>query len=120
MNESVWGKDAASFKPERWIVDGGTPAPADRPHGWNGLLSFSDGPRLCIGYRLGTLEELTRNSDSCSFSSVINSYIGSQDHLGNALTFIRFRNHAVQHRNKDCSNVAAYCERSSWLFTIEN
>ncbi|EIN08194.1 cytochrome P450 [Punctularia strigosozonata HHB-11173 SS5] len=55
-DESTWGSDAAAFNPDRWIVAGGVPSPADLPHGWSGLLSFSDGPRTCIGYRLAILE----------------------------------------------------------------
>ena len=54
-NPAVWGADAREFRPERWITPGGVPAPKDLPHGWSGLVAFCDGPRMCIGYRLGAL-----------------------------------------------------------------
>jgi cytochrome P450 len=43
MNRShaQWGPDASEFRPERWLEEGGT----GRPH----LLTFSKGPRNCIG-----------------------------------------------------------------------
>ncbi|OCH83627.1 hypothetical protein OBBRIDRAFT_742916, partial [Obba rivulosa] len=50
---SVWGANAAQFEPERWITPGGVPPPSALPHGWSGLVTFCDGPRNCIGYRLG-------------------------------------------------------------------
>ncbi|EGO03676.1 hypothetical protein SERLA73DRAFT_149895 [Serpula lacrymans var. lacrymans S7.3] len=55
-NPAVWGPDAASFKPERWLIPGGVPPPSELPHGWSGLVTFCDGPRMCIGYRLAILE----------------------------------------------------------------
>jgi len=56
VNKSVWGQDAAEFKPERWIVPGALPSPSELPHGWSGLVTFCDGPRNCIGYRLAIYE----------------------------------------------------------------
>lgn len=57
VREETWGKDAEEFKPERWLLPLGTPgavkAPSELPHGWSGLTTFCDGPRNCIGYRLG-------------------------------------------------------------------
>jgi cytochrome P450 len=86
---SVWGPDAAEFKPERWITPGGTPSPADLPRGWSGLLSFSDGPRNCLGFRLGSL--------SSSFDipiQLLTPYIscsGVQSHAGDACQVIQVR-----------------------------
>jgi hypothetical protein len=31
------------------------PPPAELPSGWSGILTFCDGPRNCVGWRLGTL-----------------------------------------------------------------
>ncbi|KAJ7093857.1 cytochrome P450 [Mycena belliarum] len=49
----VWGPDAKVFDPTRWLV---ARDPATLPSGWSGLLTFSDGPRNCIGWRLAVLE----------------------------------------------------------------
>ncbi len=36
------------------------------PHGWSGLVTFCDGPRNCIGWRLGELGSLHEiNKDLC-------------------------------------------------------
>ncbi|KZT71850.1 cytochrome P450 [Daedalea quercina L-15889] len=56
VNPDVWGQNAHEFVPERWIVPGGVPPPSDLPHGWSGLVTFCDGPRNCIGYRLAIFE----------------------------------------------------------------
>ncbi|KAJ7468090.1 cytochrome P450 [Mycena latifolia] len=52
-NPQVWGPSAAVFDPTRWLV---TRDPATLPSGWSGLLTFCDGPRNCIGWRLAVLE----------------------------------------------------------------
>ncbi|KAI0732667.1 cytochrome P450 [Fomitopsis betulina] len=56
VNSDVWGENANEFVPERWIVPGGVPQPSELPHGWSGLVTFCDGPRNCIGYRLAIFE----------------------------------------------------------------
>ncbi len=54
LNPSVWGSDAAEFRPERWIEAGGIPAFEQLPYGpYAGVSSFLDGQRACIGWRLG-------------------------------------------------------------------
>ncbi|KAF8598679.1 cytochrome P450 [Ceratobasidium sp. AG-I] len=53
--ESVWGEDAAEFKPERWL-DASQLRSSGIASSWNGLMTFSAGPRICIGYRLAVLE----------------------------------------------------------------
>ncbi|KAF8598678.1 cytochrome P450 [Ceratobasidium sp. AG-I] len=54
--KSVWGEDSNEFKPQRWLDASRLRAPIDIPLGWNGLLAFSGGPRICLGYRLAVLE----------------------------------------------------------------
>ncbi|KAJ7634580.1 cytochrome P450 [Roridomyces roridus] len=54
-NPSVWGPAADVFDPTRWL-DGHRADPATLPHGWSGILTFCDGPRNCIGWRLAILE----------------------------------------------------------------
>ncbi|EPS95624.1 hypothetical protein FOMPIDRAFT_101731 [Fomitopsis schrenkii] len=56
VNRGVWGENASEFVPERWIVPGGVPPLSELPHGWSGLVTFCDGPRNCIGYRLAIFE----------------------------------------------------------------
>lgn len=55
--KSVWGDGATTFKPERWLPgeNGGEEMPDKErlSKGWSGLLAFSEGPRNCVGYRLG-------------------------------------------------------------------
>jgi len=63
---SIWGPDAAEFKPSRWLE---AEPPCKRqglgPHA--SLLSFLCGPHVCLGWRFGLLEmqvfvtELVRN-----------------------------------------------------------
>ncbi|KIK64581.1 hypothetical protein GYMLUDRAFT_71109 [Collybiopsis luxurians FD-317 M1] len=56
-NTNVWGPDAQVFSPERWLEKGRLPALNDLPRGvWGNTLTFCDGPRSCIGYRLAILE----------------------------------------------------------------
>lgn len=51
---SVWGSDSFEFKPERWIKEGGLPQSSELPTGpFSNISNFVDGPRLCIGWRLG-------------------------------------------------------------------
>ncbi|KAJ8469955.1 hypothetical protein ONZ45_g16713 [Pleurotus djamor] len=59
--ESVWGSDGSAFRPTRWlnepgVENGGIPLPSQLPQGWSGLVSFSDGPRRCLGIKLGIFE----------------------------------------------------------------
>ncbi|KAF8986952.1 hypothetical protein BDZ89DRAFT_886857, partial [Hymenopellis radicata] len=50
LDPSVWGSDAAEFRPERWIEPGGVPAFDQLPYGpYAGVSSFLDGQRTCIG-----------------------------------------------------------------------
>jgi cytochrome P450 len=39
----LWGKDAKSFRPERWEENA--------KHGWE-YLPFNGGPRICLGRKL--------------------------------------------------------------------
>lgn len=53
-SKAVWGEDAAEFKPERWDT---IPKAAHHVPGvWGNQLSFSAGPRACIGYRFSIVE----------------------------------------------------------------
>nr|POE72913.1 cytochrome p450 4v2 [Quercus suber] len=53
-SETIWGPDAAEFKPERWMVPG-----QERLGGGKGalsLLTFLHGPRGCIGQAFSRAE----------------------------------------------------------------
>ncbi len=51
----VWGPDGNSFVPERWLDPSGLPTPDRTVAGFSGMATFIEGPRMCIGYRLGEL-----------------------------------------------------------------
>ncbi|KAI0648755.1 cytochrome P450 [Trametes meyenii] len=56
VNPDVWGESAAQFDPARWLKPDGVPPAHKLPSSWSGLLTFCDGPRNCIGYRLAVCE----------------------------------------------------------------
>ncbi|KAK7683843.1 hypothetical protein QCA50_013220 [Cerrena zonata] len=51
----VWG-DGKAFRPERWLDEKTLPSKDVLTQGWANLLTFSAGPRMCIGLRLAHLE----------------------------------------------------------------
>lgn len=68
-SKAIWGPDADQFKAERWLTppseerDGKAtlldahvsplPPSSHLGQGWNGLFTFVEGSRMCIGIRLG-------------------------------------------------------------------
>ncbi|KIM75167.1 hypothetical protein PILCRDRAFT_29967, partial [Piloderma croceum F 1598] len=46
---SIWGADAKEFKPQRWVDEGGAQGKAKEIQGYCHLLTFTDGPRTCLG-----------------------------------------------------------------------
>ncbi|TDL16834.1 cytochrome P450 [Rickenella mellea] len=50
---AVWG-DGDTWRPERWL--GELPPKDQLVQGWANMLTFSEGPRSCIGFRLAILE----------------------------------------------------------------
>ncbi|KAG1742259.1 cytochrome P450 [Suillus paluster] len=46
---SIWGPDAKTFKPDRWLAEEGISGKAKEVQGHRHLLSFLDGPRTCLG-----------------------------------------------------------------------
>ncbi|KAI0058352.1 cytochrome P450 [Artomyces pyxidatus] len=50
---SVWG-DGDTFRPERWLEE--LPSKDKLCSGWSNLLTFGDGPRNCIGWRLAVFQ----------------------------------------------------------------
>ncbi|CAE6431261.1 unnamed protein product [Rhizoctonia solani] len=53
MVRDVWGEDAAAFRPERWenLPD----AVKANPSIYGGMMTFSHGPRACIGFRFSVM-----------------------------------------------------------------
>ncbi|KAI0730033.1 cytochrome P450 [Fomitopsis betulina] len=58
MNRSVkyWGADAKEFKPERWLIPDGILKAAQDIQGHRHLLTFADGPRICLGRHFALAE----------------------------------------------------------------
>ncbi|POS77973.1 hypothetical protein DHEL01_v203640 [Diaporthe helianthi] len=65
IDPATWGPDAHVFRPERWIQDpthryyaGGLPSRVKgcKSSGWSHLMTFSIGPRSCIGYKMAVAE----------------------------------------------------------------
>jgi len=51
--QCVWGPDASVWRPERWFETESLPSLDKLNIGWGRTFAFSQGPRSCIGYRLG-------------------------------------------------------------------
>jgi len=49
MSTALWGMDAKDFIPERWLKEDGIPKKAQEIRGHRHLLTFVDGPRICLG-----------------------------------------------------------------------
>ena len=64
LSEDVWGPDAKAFKPERWLAgDDPAAARARELAGHRHLLTFFDGPRMCIGKNFALAEFKVRASE---------------------------------------------------------
>ncbi|KAG6825758.1 hypothetical protein H0H92_002523 [Tricholoma furcatifolium] len=46
-SEAFWGPNSKDFEPERWLKD--ADIPANQFQGHRHILTFSDGPRICLG-----------------------------------------------------------------------
>ena len=56
-SEEIWGPDAKEFKPERWLDgDAGLNGKAKELQGYHHILSFIDGPRMCLGRAFAAAE----------------------------------------------------------------
>jgi len=51
-SKAAWGPDADEFRPERWMSTNKVAA-SGLTQGWSGMFTFLEGPRICIGYRMG-------------------------------------------------------------------
>ncbi|KAG9309820.1 cytochrome P450 [Chiua virens] len=58
-SNTIWGEDAKIFKPGRWVAgagENGIPTKAREVRGHRHLLTFSDGPRTCLGKNFAIAE----------------------------------------------------------------
>ncbi|KAH8923935.1 cytochrome P450 [Atractiella rhizophila] len=51
----IWGEDASSFRPERWLTSEGN---LQRTDPWR-FHAFNAGPRICVGQQFATFEGVT-------------------------------------------------------------
>ena len=74
LSEDVWGPDAKAFRPERWLAgDDPAAARARELAGHRHLLTFFDGPRMCIGKNFALAEFKVRlNVRGAADSRVLN------------------------------------------------
>ena len=81
LSEDIWGPDAKIFRPERWL-SGDEPAAARARElsGHRHLLTFFDGPRICIGknFALAEIKVRTRGrrlaGSACSKRPLLGSF----------------------------------------------
>ncbi|TDL20266.1 cytochrome P450 [Rickenella mellea] len=65
-SKTIWGDDAYEWKPERWLSN---TLPVKRVPGvYSSLLTFSAGPRACIGFKFAELEM------KCILSMLVSAY----------------------------------------------
>ncbi|KAG8906601.1 hypothetical protein FRC01_007948, partial [Tulasnella sp. 417] len=57
LDKTVWGDDAWEFRPERW--DNLPELVKEQPGLWQNILTFSSGPRSCIGQKFSIIEMKT-------------------------------------------------------------
>ena len=91
-SDSLWGEDGDKFDPNRWLSSGSGEAVAEggvtvgraaEIPGYKHLLTFSNGPRTCLGRNFALVELKVRDSPlllSCSTFSPVHSpfYCGSR------------------------------------------
>ena len=69
-SETLWGLDAKEFVPERWLDnEAGLTTKAKEVQGYHHLLSFSDGPRTCLGRAFALAEFKVRHHAKCCINT---------------------------------------------------
>ena len=48
-SNALWGPDAKQFRPERWLETNGATPQAQELQGYHHLLTFGEGPKMCLG-----------------------------------------------------------------------
>ncbi|KAG9008464.1 hypothetical protein FRB90_008857 [Tulasnella sp. 427] len=57
LDKTVWGEDAWEFRPDRW--DDLPEIVKEQPGLWQNIMTFSSGPRACIGQKFSIIEMKT-------------------------------------------------------------
>jgi cytochrome P450 len=55
MSGPLWGPCSRTFDPNRWLSDH-APSDPSGPGIWPNVMTFIDGPRRCVGYKLALME----------------------------------------------------------------
>ncbi|ESK95447.1 cytochrome p450 [Moniliophthora roreri MCA 2997] len=74
VSKAIWGEDAASFRPERWLDPTGLPETVKLVRAQGHVLSFGDGPKVCLGRSFAIAEfkiVLSHIIRSFSFEEVV-------------------------------------------------
>ncbi|KAH8118090.1 cytochrome P450 [Phellopilus nigrolimitatus] len=107
-SDAIWGASAAEFLPERWLNEKGLPDIARDIHAPGNILTFGDGPKVCLG-RLFALAEL-----KIVTSILVRNFVFETD--GNEIDFFHIGGNTVKPavRGKESEGVqlASACKES--------
>lgn len=99
-SEAIWGSDAKEFKPERWLnKESGLTSKAKEIQGFHHLLSFIDGPRICLG-RLFAVAEF-----KASRSYVSTGTLSAAELVLKAVLSVLIRNYLFEMRDGPLTKV---------------
>lgn len=73
LSEEFWGPDAKEFKPERWLEDADNRSKEISGH--RHLLTFADGPRICLGRSFALTEFKVRLSCPCRLTPSLTQHL---------------------------------------------
>ena len=86
-SEALWGEDANEFDPTRWLRSGSGEATVEDEmlkdpvggraaeiHGYRHLLTFSNGPRACLGRNFALVEFKVRRLPSLSAFAIFTCF----------------------------------------------
>ncbi|KAG6333009.1 hypothetical protein ID866_6077 [Astraeus odoratus] len=77
-SEAIWGPDAKVFRPDRWLQPDGITDKAREIQGYRHLLTFGDGPKICLGRYFAVMEIKVDHSPRMLVSSLTMATPGLQ------------------------------------------
>jgi cytochrome P450 len=86
--EAFWGPDAQTFRPERWLDDMAEGAMREIKS-YKHILSFSDGPRTCLGKGFALTEMKVCSRLALPFPSVSYPFLSFAYDLFLAACYLR-------------------------------